>query len=288
MNINHYKINSSTDKINIGTSAPNVTVEEPKWSVLTIEKGDIITVRRTGGIIDEVYPFPDSPIPPATQYTFTINPIPSDATVIINGQVRTSLTADENTQITWEVSADGYISQSGTYTLVADYTLDVTLEKEALLFVQSASWKNDGVTYASSQFTNADDEAMDLLWQNGFNKTWSGNTFTGNTYFGNYPYVSSGKIGRFQLFFDTPAVIKNIKVVVFSGTSSRFGMNVSFYKPGSTEYTVERIYATLQPTIDATQTINFDEPITTDKVVINIVENTSYTWIGAIAINPNA
>ena len=64
-----------------------------------------------------------------TKYTFTINPTPADAIVTINGEVRNSITAEENTLITWSVEAEGYISQSGEYTLTENYTLAVVLEE---------------------------------------------------------------------------------------------------------------------------------------------------------------
>jgi hypothetical protein len=64
-----------------------------------------------------------------TKYTFTINPTPADAIVTINGEVQNSITAEENTLITWSVEAEGYISQSGEYTLTENYTLDVVLEE---------------------------------------------------------------------------------------------------------------------------------------------------------------
>lgn len=61
------------------------------------------------------------------QYTFTIDATPANATVTINGDEQTSLTADVNTEITWTVEAEGYTTQTGTHTLIADYTETVTL-----------------------------------------------------------------------------------------------------------------------------------------------------------------
>lgn len=66
-------------------------------------------------------------IDPATEYTFTISATPADATVVINGETRTSLTANENTEITWSVGKTGYVTQTGTYTLVENHTETVTL-----------------------------------------------------------------------------------------------------------------------------------------------------------------
>ena len=65
---------------------------------------------------------------PVEQYTFTISATPNDATVVINGEARSTLTADDGTEITWSVAKEGYTTQSGTYTLNgADHTEEVTL-----------------------------------------------------------------------------------------------------------------------------------------------------------------
>lgn len=61
------------------------------------------------------------------QYTFTIDATPNDATVTINDVEQTSLTANVNTEITWSVAKEGYTTQTGTYTLIADKTETVTL-----------------------------------------------------------------------------------------------------------------------------------------------------------------
>ena len=62
----------------------------------------------------------------ANQYTFTIN-TSSDNTVVINGSERTSITADYGTTINWSVSREHYVTQSGSTTLTADTTENITL-----------------------------------------------------------------------------------------------------------------------------------------------------------------
>lgn len=62
-------------------------------------------------------------------YTFTIVPTPSDATVTINGSTRTSYSCPAGTSITWSVAKTGYTTQTGSYTMgAADYSLPVTLD----------------------------------------------------------------------------------------------------------------------------------------------------------------
>lgn len=62
------------------------------------------------------------------QYTFTINPTPSDATVTINSEERKSFKTDYNTEITWSVAKSGYTTKEGTHTLTGNHTENVTLE----------------------------------------------------------------------------------------------------------------------------------------------------------------
>lgn len=59
--------------------------------------------------------------------TLTISPTPSDATVIINGERRSSITAMPGTSVSWSVSKQGYQSQSGTLVLSQDDTMSVVL-----------------------------------------------------------------------------------------------------------------------------------------------------------------
>lgn len=67
----------------------------------------------------------------ATNYTFTINPTPSGATVTINGATRTSYQCPAGTNITWSVAASGYVTQNGTYTMTAaNHTENVVLSAE--------------------------------------------------------------------------------------------------------------------------------------------------------------
>ena len=68
------------------------------------------------------------------QYTFTIVATPADATVMINGEVRSSITADYGTSITWEVSKEGYTTQSNTETLTGDTTRNITLTEVQYTF----------------------------------------------------------------------------------------------------------------------------------------------------------
>lgn len=63
------------------------------------------------------------------QFTYTINPTPSDAIVVINGVEQNTITADYGSVIGWEVSMEGYTSQNGQIELIEDAVNDVILEE---------------------------------------------------------------------------------------------------------------------------------------------------------------
>lgn len=60
-------------------------------------------------------------------YTITINPTPSDATVYINGTQRTTATFVYNTLIEWSVAKYGYITQTGKFNIDQNTTLNINL-----------------------------------------------------------------------------------------------------------------------------------------------------------------
>lgn len=63
------------------------------------------------------------------QFTYTINPTPSDAIIVINGIEQNTITADYGSVIDWEVSMEGYTSQNGQIELIEDAVNDVILEE---------------------------------------------------------------------------------------------------------------------------------------------------------------
>lgn len=60
---------------------------------------------------------------------FTINPTPANATVKLNDVVQNSITVKSGASVSYEVSADGYVSKSGTYKVMNDYTLSIILSE---------------------------------------------------------------------------------------------------------------------------------------------------------------
>jgi hypothetical protein len=64
-------------------------------------------------------------------YTFTISPTPSTAIVTLTAdgyeQSGNAIIVPNNTEVSYTVSATGYTTQTGTYTVTADYTMSITL-----------------------------------------------------------------------------------------------------------------------------------------------------------------
>ena len=99
------------------------------YDITTNEEGELVaSFKPADGEDVQVQIETVSEEPVVVEYTFRINPTPADATVVINGQNVSELTAEENTEITWKVSKEGYVSQEGSLTLTEDKELPVTLE----------------------------------------------------------------------------------------------------------------------------------------------------------------
>ena len=61
------------------------------------------------------------------RYTYTINPTPADAVVVINGSTTKSIRAAKGHTVTWSVSKTGYVTQSGSDVISGDVLKNVTL-----------------------------------------------------------------------------------------------------------------------------------------------------------------
>ena len=66
----------------------------------------------------------------ANKYTLTINPTPADAVVELNGEVKNSITADYNTDVSIKISKKGYKTYTENYKLTQTETKDIVLEVE--------------------------------------------------------------------------------------------------------------------------------------------------------------
>lgn len=66
--------------------------------------------------------------PPVEKVTITINPIPADATVKLNGVAQSSIEVDKGTEVSYEVSKEGYTAKSATVTAETTQTIKVVLD----------------------------------------------------------------------------------------------------------------------------------------------------------------
>ncbi len=166
-------------------------------------------------------------VPPTPTYTFTINPTPENATVTINGEIRKSLTAEENTLIEWIVEAEGYISQSGNLTLTEDKTLDVVLEEQPSFPVDNIL--GDVTSFEGTSMLNAEH-----VLQNGYDYFKNGTAIPADD------FVSMTQLenNNITMQLDKAVTVKKISVLCSSNSSST-GMlwSCTFYKPdGSSDF----------------------------------------------------
>lgn len=64
---------------------------------------------------------------PTQQYKFVIVAVPEGAKILINGVEQSAITVDEGSVVSYEVSADGYVTQTGNVTVDKDITKEITL-----------------------------------------------------------------------------------------------------------------------------------------------------------------
>ena len=115
-----------------GVETRSVSVREGENVVWSVERRGYVSQNGTYTMGDEDYTETVTLV--KEQYTFSIVATPADATVTINGEVRSSITADYGTSITWEVSKEGYTTQSNTETLTGDTTRNITLTEVQYTF----------------------------------------------------------------------------------------------------------------------------------------------------------
>lgn len=70
-------------------------------------------------VLEELYPV-----------TFTINPTPADATVIINGEERNTIEIMQLEEVNWEISYEGYDTEIGSMVMYENTIKDISLDVE--------------------------------------------------------------------------------------------------------------------------------------------------------------
>jgi len=99
--------------------------------------------------------------------TITVNPVPSDATVTINGQAIKSITVQSGTAINWSVSREHYHTQSSSYIANSNssQTIDVTLDPKMVTFTINPT-PSDAIVTINGQVTNSLSviECSEITW----------------------------------------------------------------------------------------------------------------------------
>ena len=98
--------------------------------------------------------------------TLTIVPTPADATVKIDGEVKSEVIVDYGTEVTYEVSKTGYASKSGTETVTATKTLTVVLEVQKVTFTITPTPTDATVTInGTAQKSVSVDYGSEVTWE---------------------------------------------------------------------------------------------------------------------------
>lgn len=88
--------------------------------------------------------------------TFTVNPEPSDATVVITSgtceQVGNSITVPKNSLVEYTVSKDGYIAKTGYRNITETFILDISLENEMVTLTINPVPSNANVVLTSGDY----------------------------------------------------------------------------------------------------------------------------------------
>ena len=135
-----------TVSINVTPADATVTLNGEERNTITVDYGTKVdwVVSKTGYVSQNgsITPTENTTKDVALvleKHTFSIVATPSDATVIINGEERSTFTADYGTEIDWSVGKEGYVSKEGTYTLTADKEEVVALDKQQITITVAAT-----------------------------------------------------------------------------------------------------------------------------------------------------
>ena len=135
-----------TVSINATPSDATVTLNGEERNTITVDYGTKVdwVVSKTGYVSQNGSITPTENITKDValvleKHTFSIVATPSDATVIINGEERSTFTADYGTEINWSVGKEGYVSKEGTYILTADKEEVVALDKQQITITVAAT-----------------------------------------------------------------------------------------------------------------------------------------------------
>lgn len=125
----------STDAISYESDAPSIASVSESGLVTAVAKG-MANITVSAGDQSAVCAVT---VAAPEMVTITINPTPADAVVKINGSEQKSIEVVKGSQVSCEVSKEGYISKSGSITATSDQTVEVILDAVVLTEYQMSS-----------------------------------------------------------------------------------------------------------------------------------------------------
>lgn len=120
---------NSTDAPTFESSAPQYASVSSDGTVKAEAEGSANVVVKAGAQSTACAVTVKAQTPaPTEKVIITINPTPPDATVKLNGEVKSSIEVDKGSSVTYEISKEGYTSKSDTVLADSTKTVDVVLE----------------------------------------------------------------------------------------------------------------------------------------------------------------
>lgn len=125
----------STDAISYESDAPSIASVSESGLVTAVAQGSANITVSAGdqSVVCAVT------VAAPEMVTVTINPTPAEAVVKINGSEQKSIEVVKGSQVSYEVSKEGYISKSGSVTATSNQTVEVSLEAVVLTQYQMSS-----------------------------------------------------------------------------------------------------------------------------------------------------
>lgn len=119
-----------------GKPGENVNIKSATANIKMLQVGETpsckVTVSGSGTtkILHFDFEIPYGGESPIEYVTFTVNSTPSNAKIIINDGETNTVDVPKGSNVSWSVSADGYITKSGSRTIAKDTTIEISLSKE--------------------------------------------------------------------------------------------------------------------------------------------------------------
>lgn len=139
----------STDAIAWSSDHPEIADVDSSGVVTAKSKGSAVITGVAGDFSGEC-----SVEVSVEQVTLTVVPSPEDSQVKLNGEVRTEITVDKGSEVTYEVSKAGYVTKSGSFEVDSTKTETVTLDPEVVTEYQISSDAPDSLQKGTETTVN--------------------------------------------------------------------------------------------------------------------------------------